>query len=571
MNPILIVGWDGATFDLIKPWVAQGRLPNIARVMQQGTHGQLRSTLPPMTFPAWTSFMTGKNPAKHRIFDFTRQKHGTYDLEFVNGGQRRSPTFWTLLSEAGRDVVAISIPCTYPPEKVNGVMLSGFDAAGVGGGSGTLDSRAMHPPELAAELEAETGGHPIGSFPTAEINRSRPDIALQKIKDVVRRKSATAKYLLKAKPWDCFMILFGESDGVGHHFWKYTDPNSPLYEKGPAGVADGIFEVYKELDVQLGELLDLAPENATLLMMSDHGFGGVSDNVLYPNCWLHEQGLLKFRGGSAQWRARTLDAIKLRAVASLPNAAKKAIHRVMGTRLGGIEAQVRYGGIDWSGTKAYFEENPYYPVAWVNLKGRQPGGIVEPGAEYEAVRDEMISKLEAWRHPESGEPMVIRAYRREEVYDGPYLEEAADIIVHWNEHEGYTYAFKLSAKSPDRRWLERVDPSKPENLSFFTGKSGSHRDEGIFLAQGDGIRAGFEIQGAHITDIAPTILHLLGVPIPDDIDGRPLVGMLTSEAAGREVELVAAASHATHEDERQYSAEDEAAVAERLRSLGYID
>src|SRR5690606_30685900 len=139
--------------------------------------------------------------------------------------------------------------------------------------------------------------------------------------------------------------------------------------------------------------------------------------------------------------------------------------------------------------------------------------------EYEAVRSQLIEMLEDWRHPETGEKIVLRAYRREEVYSGPCLEEAPDIIVHWNEHEGYTYAFKLSSKSEDLAWLHEVDPNKPENLAFFTGKSGSHRDEGIFLAQGPGVAEGIEIEGAQIIDLAPTILHLLDVPIPEDMDG----------------------------------------------------
>src|SRR5262249_25889092 len=106
MQRVFILGWDGATFDLIRPWVAQGKLPTIARLMERGVHGPLRSTLPPMTFPAWTSFMTGKNQGKHGIFDFMRRQPGKYDLEFVNGGQRHGPTFWEILSAAGKTVTA---------------------------------------------------------------------------------------------------------------------------------------------------------------------------------------------------------------------------------------------------------------------------------------------------------------------------------------------------------------------------------------------------------------------------------------------------------------------------------
>ena len=572
MTRVFIVGWDGATFDLIEPWVAQGKLPHIAEVLRNGAHGALRSTLPPMTFPAWTSFMTGKNPAKHGIFDFTRHRPGSYDLEFVNGGQRKAPSFWKLLSDAGRRVISISVPCTYPPEAVRGIVLSGFDAAGLGGSSAKLDARGMYPPQLYEELDRAVGGHPIGSFPIVEINQGRPDLALAKILDVIGRKAATAKYLIQNYDWDCAMILFGESDGVGHHFWKYCDRQSPLFTADPPGLQDSILQVYQELDRQLGELKQLLPPDTTLLMMSDHGFGGVSNTALYPNCWLHEQGLLEFRGGWARFASRALNALKLRAVSLLPNKVQQLLSRVASGQLGGIEAKVRYGIIRWPGTKAYFEENPYYPVLRINLKGRQPLGTVEPGAEYERLRSELIERLEDWRHPETGERIVLGAYRREDVYCGPSLDEAPDIIIHWATHEDYTYAFKLSSKSKNFAWTEEMDPHRPENMAFFTGKSGSHRDHGIFLAEGPGIRPGEVLSDAQIIDVAPTILHLLGVPVPEDMDGRVLVDMLDADSVSLNVAIGAAADVAPSVNGTgDYTAGDVQVISERLRALGYID
>jgi predicted AlkP superfamily phosphohydrolase/phosphomutase len=572
MTRVFIIGWDGATFDLIKPWVAQGKLPHVAEILQNGSHGELRSTLPPMTFPAWSSFLTGKNPAKSGIFDFTRERPGTYDLEFINGGQRKSPSFWRILSDAGRRVISISVPCTYPPEPINGVMLSGFDAAGLGGSSAKLDARGMYPPGLYHELDAAVGGHPIGSFPIAEINDGRPHLAVEKLLNVIGRKAATAKYLLKRVDWDCAMILFGESDGAGHHFWKYCDRSSPLFTDSPPEMQDSIFRVYQELDRQLGEFMRLLPPDTTLLMMSDHGFGGVSNTALYPNCWLREQGALTFRGGVSRVVSRALDAAKLRAVAKLPNKVQQFLSRFARAQLGGIEAKVRYGIIDWSGTKAYFEENPYYPVLRINLKGRQPQGTVEPGDEYEKLRTDLIERLEDWRHPDSGERIVRRAYRREEVYHGPHLDEAPDILVHWSTHEDYTYAFKVSSKSKSLAWIEEMDPHRPENMAFFTGKSGSHRDNGIFLAHGPGVRAGRELSGAQISDVAPTILHLLGVPVPADMDGQVLVDMLDTTTISTDVALGAAAGVVSATDPAgNYTTEDKVVIAERLRALGYID
>ncbi|HEV3255519.1 MAG TPA: alkaline phosphatase family protein, partial [Gemmataceae bacterium] len=196
MQRAFIIGWDGATFDLIRPWVEEGKLPVIAKILEEGSHGALRSTMPPMTFPAWTSFMTGVNPGKHGIFDFTRRRPGKYELEFVNGGQRRAPSLWHILSQAGRRVISVSVPCTFPPEPVNGVMISGFDVPGLGGAGMYVDARGMHPPELWEELNRQVGGHPISAFMIADINHGRPDLGLAKNLEVIRQKAATAKYLM---------------------------------------------------------------------------------------------------------------------------------------------------------------------------------------------------------------------------------------------------------------------------------------------------------------------------------------------------------------------------------------
>jgi predicted AlkP superfamily phosphohydrolase/phosphomutase len=574
MSRVFMIGWDGATFDLIRPWVAQGKLPTIARLMREGAHGLLRSTLPPMTFPAWSSFLTGVNQGKHGIFDFTRQPPTSYGLEFVNGGNRKAPSFWQLLSQAGKKVISVSVPCTYPPEPVNGVMISGFDAPGFGGPGACVDARGMYPPELFQELTEKSGPHPIGAYMITNINQGRPELALEEALVSIRGKAATTKYLMQSRPWDCCMVLFGESDIVGHHFWRYSDPNSPQFEEHPAGLRDSILKVYQELDRQTEELLRLLPPDTTLLMMSDHGFGGVSDWVLYPNCWLAQQGYLRFRGGFTRWRSRVLDAVKLRAVARLPAWVKRALYRFSRKGLGGIEARVRYGMINMGATQAYFEENPYYPVLWINLKGRQPKGVVEPGKPYDELRTRLIRDLESWRHPDTHEPIVEKAFRREDVYSGPCVQDFPDIIVKWAGHTGYNYAFKVSSRSRDLAWLRRVDPHKAENLKFFTGKSGDHRDDGIFVAHGPGIRPGLEVHGARIIDLAPTLLHLQGVPAPAAMDGRVLQELFTdaqpvattaAPTSSLAPALVPAKADGT------YSADDEETIVERLRALGYME
>jgi predicted AlkP superfamily phosphohydrolase/phosphomutase len=530
LQRIFLIGWDGATFDLLRPWVAQGKLPHIASLLERGVHGPLRSTTPPGTFPAWTSFLTGMNPGEHGIFSLFRPRPGTYDLELTNSRHRRATTLWQRLTEAGRKVVAISLPGTFPPEPVNGVMISGYDFPGKGPGS-FVDARGMYPRALYAELNHNVGPHPVDASIIGEVNRGQLDVVLERFLETIHRKAATAKYLMSHRPWDCFMIRFGEADAAGHQFWKYCDPNSPLFIDQDPKLCDALLRVYQELDRETGALLERLPDDTTVVVLSGHGFGGVGDWVLYPNRWLAEKGYLRFRqtretplwhGLQTLPQPGRLEALKLWAMGTLPAWLQRSLCRYGPGLVGHLEARVRYGLIDWEGTQAYFDENPYFPVLRVNLRGRQPRGTVEPGGAYEELRNRLIRDLDTWRHPQTGQPILERAFRREEIYWGPCLDEAPDVIPKWALHFGYSYAFRKSFQAPEGTWIEQVDPKRPGKAPFFTGKSGTHRDDGILVARGPGFPAGASIAGARLIDLAPTILHLLDVPVPDDMDGRVL-------------------------------------------------
>jgi predicted AlkP superfamily phosphohydrolase/phosphomutase len=253
----------------------------------------------------------------------------------------------------------------------------------------------------------------------------------------------------------------------------------------------------------------------------------VSDWALFPNCWLQEKGFLHLRGQGSRWISRLRDAAKNWGVKTLPTFAQRLLYRNAIRALGRFEARVRYGILDWSRTQAYFDENPYYPVLRINVRGREPRGIVEPGDSYERLRDRLIEELEAWRHPHTGAAIVEKAYRREEVYSGPFLEEAADIIPRWALCQGNNYGFRLSSKAPDSAWIARVEgPGSP----YYPRKFSSHREEAIFVAHGPAFRpgngavpqSGLQSTGPRIIDLAPTILALLDLPVPTDMDGRVL-------------------------------------------------
>ncbi|MBU0491040.1 MAG: alkaline phosphatase family protein [Chloroflexi bacterium] len=555
MTQLLIIGLDGATFDLIEPWAND--LPNLAGLMRRGAWGRLRSTVPPVTFPAWTSFMTGVNPGQHGVFDFTRRVPGTYRVEFVNATHRRRPTLWRILSDAGCHVGVMGVPATYPPEHLNGFQISGFDAPVAVG----IDRSFVHPPELYDEVRRAVGEYRTTDFQEVRIGPGWHRAATRSLLDVLAVKQDIAAYLLQKEPWDCFMVLFGEADTVSHHFWLYHDPASPRHD--PAGAqefGDAIRTVYRRLDEAVGALLALAPD-AHVLIASDHGFGGAGDKAVYLNRRLAECGLLHFQRQSiTNVGAGAARRLALR----LPAGAQERLFRLAGPWAGALESRNRFAGIDWAGTRAFSEEQNTCPGVWINRRDREPLGIVAPDA-YEATRDAVIEALLTWRDPVTGQSVVAQARRREAVYQGPFVSEASDVVVELALDAGYSYAVQGSGGRPGPS-LRVLAPHEYLGAKG-SGMNGTHRPDGVLLLAGPQVRAGIVLHSANIIDAAPTALHLLGLSVPSYMDGRVLVEALTVDRPVVDIEmsLPDAASPAS------YSPAEEAIVAARLRALGYLE
>lgn len=562
MPPVLIIGLDGGSFDLIRPWVAQGKLSNIARLMNSGTTGNLKSTVPPMTFPAWNAFMTGKNPGKHGVFDFMERKRGTFNLEIKNAGHRKCDTIWKIASAADRRCAVIGVPVTYPPEEINGVMISGFDAP-------FLDERIMYPRELFHELNEKVGEYIVSAQFSRELKEGNIEKALDALLTAVDRKAETAKYLMKKGPWDLFMIVFGETDAVMHHFWKYHDPHSPQRVGDEEVNVDPIYEIYKRIDEHIGDLLNLSGEDATVIVMSDHGAGGAGDKVVYINRFLEQNGLLTFQHDSSRkYFSKTLDTLKFFIRTVLPAKwLKQLLYNPEGMGLK-WEAKLRFSSIDWSRTLVYAEETPYYPNLRVNLKGREPEGTVEKD-DYLSVINKTIEVLNNWKDPESGKKVVTKAYIKEDIYRGDYIENSPDILISWNYTEGYSYLFRPSFTAKTRESIEKLSRQEMKKMpDFMLKRSGSHREEGVFIIQGKGIKPGTPVDKVELIDLAPTILHIMGIPIPLDLDGRVLQECFADDRA--EQPRFQSTSLSEHVPDYAYTAEEERVIEERLKGLGYL-
>lgn len=540
---VLIIGLDGATFDLILPWVRTGCLPAFKKLMEGGAWGELESTMPPLTGPAWSSFMTGKNPGKHGIYDFMCRKPGSYEWMTHNATRRKGPSFWRLLGEQGKKVIIFNVPVTYPPEEVNGVMVSGY----------LTPPRAtdfVFPPALKQELERRVG---LGStfFPGATYSLGREQKFIQAVDEMTDRTIRAMDFLMGTFPWDCFVGVFQSPDLMQHCLWQ--DLHHP--DRGRA-----FLELYQKIDHYLGRLISSLDDRTLLIVLSDHGFGDLRKQV-FLNTWLLSKGFLKlkptitgrmkrmlFRLGFAPMK---LHQLSVRLGFDLSNELMENRDSLF-SFLGRVTLSL--SDVDWERTKAYSMGNMGY--IFVNLRGREPKGVVAPGEEYQKVRNEITEALYDMKDPEIGEAIVERVLTREEIFRGPCLPEAPDLFP---APRGFRYHLRGDYVFLSNRWVEKLWLI-----------SGFHREKGIFLAGGDHIKRGKEIQGLRIIDIAPTILAFMGVPIPSDLDGRYLADMFQEAFLPEVTPWYNGPFEERDREERVFSDEEEDEIRRKLKSLGYI-
>lgn len=559
---LLIIGLDGATFDLIRPWVQEGLLPTFAKLLEQGAHGPLRSVPNMNSAPAWTSFATGRNPGRHGIYYFDERIPGTYDKRYLNGSFRSGAPFWRILSDAGFRAGVINVPMTYPAEDINGFMLAGLDTPGI-------DSRGFcHPPTLAKQLQRTVGGYIIEPGLPGFIKGGKRDLAVKYLFDAMEKRAAYAHHLLINEAWDLFVVTFTATDTAQHFFWKDMDPSHPEHDREEATHYGGvILKTYQRLDQIVRELMDAAP-GASVMLMSDHGGGFNQRGAEYLNQWLKDLGLLHYEGDvESSSPARTAKAL----VAGLAQSAYRFVNRNLGreaklrlTRMlpglrERIETAATFKGIDWRRTEAY--AYGARDDIWINLAGREPEGTVSPGNEYDELCRSIIERLHQTRDVATHKPVIAWAKHREDIYSGDNLEKAPDITIQWRTE----FVIRgLYIPKPDMS----APPVPPLSLNL---NNGGHRPDGILVFAGKNVPEGEVIQDAHIIDLAPTILYHFGLPIPKDMDGKVLTALFEEKYVARHPIQYSLPDETATSRETDYSAQDEAEIEERLRGLGYVE
>jgi len=659
---IFVLGIDGGTFDIINPLIKEGKLPNIQKIIKNGVCGKLKSTFPPVTGPAWTSFMTGKNIDKHGIFDF-HECSFEYKRKLVNSTFIKSEKLWKIMNRFDKKVGIIGVPMTYPPEEVNGFMITGF---------GTPSDKAdfAYPPTLHTELVMNIGPYIVDIYPMSYEENDE----IRYLTDLYNSEKCrikAVKYLMKYYDWDFFMVVFSGADYLQHFFWKYRDESHPAHNpKTHYKYKDVIPQYYQRIDSIIGEIWNRLDENTVLMIMSDHG-GGPHKKKAYINRWLEKLGLLFVKSEFTlkyeditkipherielhEWiklnhihdfcieddilfiksigndphfynpkisfktddnsyilinmrssesgvgqvfydigmgyreadsasfdveksrfnqyliklpENKTINSLRIDPLNKMANLEIKDImifsshlEEKTNTEIDpNIDIKINIKGvpdkIDWGKTKAYSGYETEIGI-YVNLKGREPEGIVNPGKEYEKLRDYIIKELKNLTDPETNEHIIDWVKKREELYSENF-KNGPDILFMMKGMEYISY-----------------EELKDEIFEISKWRSGTHRMDGIFMAIGRNIRKGQEIENAEIVDIAPTILYAMGIPVPRDIDGRVLTDIF--EKPHLESNPIRY-TRAENEDEvikhlaKFFSKEDEEDVKRRLRSLGYIE
>jgi predicted AlkP superfamily phosphohydrolase/phosphomutase len=540
----VVIGLDGATWGLLDRFIDRGVMPTLARLRNEGVSGKLWSVVPPMTATAWTSYQTGKGPGKHGIYDWTEPVPGSYLYRPIDATRIQSRTLFEILGERGGRVATVNLPLTYPARPINGIAVGDMltpnkDVPGF-----------TWPASFKQDLDKLVPDYVIDTTLCEREDDVLP--FLDRLRAMLERRGTLVRHLMEQEEWDFFCTVWVEMDRMQHCLWHIFDPTHPHHDAGLAAKYDGaILDLYRLIDTRVAEMIARKPADANVFFISDHGFGPCRYKV-FLNTWLAREGFLTFRQGGRDTRNR------LNRVRGVLDRAGIDTRRIIATarRYGGQRA-MRMGDelsrfatdIDWEHTLAFCHGTNSIRI---NLKGREPRGCVDP-ADYDKVCEHVRERLLAVRDPE-GNRIITGVRRREELYSGPEVDGAADLLI---------------ADHDDSVWFYYSEGDVPEDVFERSGwASGNHEPDGLFCAWGPDIRAGGHIEGANIVDILPTVFASMGVPIPDDVDGHVLREIFNGARPIRPLYTEAQRFVAAAATERDGATDR--AIEARLRGLGYL-
>lgn len=487
---VFILALDGATWDVIDPLMKKGLLPNFNKIINKGTRAVLETTTPPLTPCAWTSFITGKNPGKHGVCDFyfiDENKNLKLNSAFTHSSEK---DLWDFLSEKGIKSLVFNVPITYPPKELNGIMISD---------SPSIKADFTFPKDYKLKLLKKFPEYRVEEDKKYGEDRKSKNEFFKDVYDLDLLRFKVVNFLLENEDWDFFMAHFSVLDQVQHWYWKFMDKTHPYYTEEE--YSDNIPKAYQLIDQILGDIYQKLPSETVFIIMSDHGFGKYIQDVNI-NMWLNQEGYLFFRenltlfkkllkktGFSPNKILKVLFFLRLNNLLKI--FPKRVIHSILD------KSVLTYKDIDWSRTKAY--SHGYYGSIYLNRE-------VVREADYELLREEIIKKLKTIKDPFMGKCLFDNIWKKEELYYGPKSEKLPDIMF---AMQNYSYGSSSTlAFQADKLFSDPI-----------THKSGDHRKNGIFIICGKDIQKG-TCKPVNMLDLLPTLLHIYGCKIPQDLDGN---------------------------------------------------
>jgi predicted AlkP superfamily phosphohydrolase/phosphomutase len=525
---------------VLDPLIEAGDLPNLASLRDGGYSGTLESTFPPITAPAWLSMATGQNPGKTGVFYFwNREDPDAFEFETVDSGAFRGESVWDVLSEQGQSFGVFNFPMLYPPYEFDGFAVSGFSCP--------EDETITYPEGLTDELDDVVGGYEV-KVPYADPKyKHQPEKLAADLHRVLDKRATAMKHLLDERNPDTFFGIVSVTDWAQHYFWRYHGESHVLFDPQESADHDALADLWRRVDEVVGEVAARAErEDATLLIVSDHGFGPLN-RTFYSNEWLESEG---FRVGAEQSileKLRTEYFPYLRRVGEPIAAAIPQLNDLLKSAGRAVRGSPT-ADIDWERSVAFAPKQ--------NLTC----GMIYTLSEDPADETAVIEALENLTD-EAGKSVDAEVYRPEDLYHGPRTELAPDILF---EVEGFECAVDARRATADGVFADRPPAAS---------RSGGHRRDGIYLFAGRGVEGGAG-ERASLLDVAPTVLYAQGEPIPEVMDGTVLDGAFSAEFNDAREATRAPLAQLTDTDADPVDSvaddPDTDAAKERLEDLGYI-
>lgn len=542
---LIVIGLDGATFDVIGPLAERGKLPHLARIMAEGATGSLQSIIPPSTGPAWSVLATGKNPGQLGVFDFINRRHADdFTLYPIRSKDLAGQTFWDILNRAGYRAGILNYPMLVPAYPIDGWMVGGLGA--------TKLHDLTYPSDLMQKLDEITDGYEITvSYGLPKYRNNLPRL-IEDMRIVLNKRLLALEYLLSTHPVDIVTVVFSVSDVASHVLWHCWDTNGQdrSLDPGQKEMRDAYISLWEALDQAVGQVLTHLAPDGHALVISDHGFGP-SHGVFHINQWLQQAGYLvrKTNVVSGGNRAREWLFKKLNPLLG------PVFKKIAGSRAHQLLRASVLREIDVANSQAFaLETSDGCGKIFVNRQYAQTRGLNED----EFVHNTRVQMKQDLIEMSERENLDIKVFMADELYSGDKISLSPDVFVVVND-------FLCSISY---RFEEPVYADRPHHPM----KTGTHRLNGILIATGPEVMSG-QINDAQLQDIAPTLLHLTGVPVPESMDGRILTEMFRPEfrLADDPFHTPSKVTSSGEIEIGEEEDEDMEVVLQRLVDLGYLD